>query len=333
MLFYILQRKYLRRMQTGGLTCQQVSDKLKLPVSVVEKEYEDYINPFSSKKLERRNANIQLIVSILSTLLVLLTLFEMQKARNAAYQPDVCISFATENNGIELTWDENGILTQSSLATFSLPIEMRNIGVGTAKDINFYWNWDENVEKYENIINQSSDIKVSHNDSQLFIEKNGITDAWGNYRNSSLHFEFINNTDTIEKMWFPDVYYVIATEAIRLCGIKQLPYFDLRITYKDIQGKQYEKYYYISPRVLHWSSSPNGETICRFDLAANEFKIRNVFSVNPYYFIVFSIMLAIIVAQLAYIIALRNTNKNRHIQKELNGNTEATTDDKKASSS
>ncbi|RHT97924.1 hypothetical protein DW711_19985 [Ruminococcus sp. AM27-16] len=86
---------YLKKMQNGELTNQQVADILNVTVNTVNSEYNDYIekqNPFKKKSFEYKNAIIQITISIISTFIVLFTLFEMQAARNATYLPDISLS-------------------------------------------------------------------------------------------------------------------------------------------------------------------------------------------------------------------------------------------------
>ena len=147
-------RYYLKKIHKGQLTTRQVADILNTTLETVDSAYSDYCqeqNPFKKKNYELKNTAIQIAISIISTFLVLLTLFEMQAERNATYLPDISLN----NTEVAIAWDENGLpyISDEAEAAFSkmindnntqvntLPqIEVYNIGVGTAKDITFIWN-------------------------------------------------------------------------------------------------------------------------------------------------------------------------------------------------
>lgn len=101
-------RYYLKKIHKGQLTPHQVADILDTTVETVNSAYNDYCqeqNPFRKKNFELKNATIEIVISIISTLLVLLTLFEMQAERNATYLPDISLN----NTEVAIAWDENGL--------------------------------------------------------------------------------------------------------------------------------------------------------------------------------------------------------------------------------
>lgn len=84
-------RYYLKKIQKGYLTTQQVADILNTTIDIVNSAYDDYCkeqNPFKKRSFDFKNAVIQITISMISTFLVLLTLFEMQAERNATYLPE-----------------------------------------------------------------------------------------------------------------------------------------------------------------------------------------------------------------------------------------------------
>lgn len=145
---------YLKKIQKGQFTIQQVADTLNTTTSIVNAAYIKYCeeqNPFKKTSFVFKNATIQICISIISTVLVLLTLFEMQAQRNATYFPDISLN-QTE---VAIAWNKNGLLDTnisdetkqiiSKIANtdtqINVPPQLKiyNIGVGTAKDITFVW--------------------------------------------------------------------------------------------------------------------------------------------------------------------------------------------------
>ena len=87
---------------------KEVADILNVSVDAVNCAYSDYIkkqNPFNEKNFEYKKTIVEIVISIISTVVLLVTLFEMQAARNATYIPDVALS-STE---VAIAWDENGL--------------------------------------------------------------------------------------------------------------------------------------------------------------------------------------------------------------------------------
>ena len=91
---------------------------------------------FKNKSFEFRKAVLEIGISIVSVILVLLTLFEMQADRNAAYRPDV--SFADIE--VAITW-EGECETEN-------PEENQPL------------NLDPFFEKYDNIFEQDLESKI-----------------------------------------------------------------------------------------------------------------------------------------------------------------------------
>lgn len=71
---------------------------------------------------EKKKANIEIIISAISTIFVLLTLFEMKAERNAAYKPEISIS----NSQIAIVWDETDVLQTKEKPMILFPIWLKN---------------------------------------------------------------------------------------------------------------------------------------------------------------------------------------------------------------
>lgn len=333
MIFKRSQRYYLKKIEEGILTCKQVAEELGISKDIVEKEYKDYFNPFSDKKAERRSGNIQILISILSALIVLFTLFEMQAERNMAYRPDVYFSFNIPAEGIQNTWNDGGELIESTIDTYSVPIQLQNIGVGTAKNIDFDWNWDDNLETYTEVINRGKYSWVFYNSSQIFLRnmhpeikddeereeicKQETSVIFGNYRKSDAHLDYLlSSEDKTQTIWFPYEYYELVQEAILAKKTSFIPAISLDVSYCDIQGKKYQKTYQITPHVTMWQESSDGMT-CLFDFNVNEVKTMGIWDCLSKFNDLATVITAII-ALIVSVVALRDSHKFSRLQREHN---------------
>lgn len=156
---------YLKKIEIGELTNQQVASILNTTVDIVNSAYSQYCtekNPFQKKSFDHKNASIQILISVISTFIVLLTLFEMQAARNATYLPD--ISFG--NKEVAISWDANGlpyisdetkdviskVVNDDNTEINRIPrLKIYNLGVGVAKDISFVWDTKKYKAIYESV--------------------------------------------------------------------------------------------------------------------------------------------------------------------------------------
>ena len=242
---------YLKKMQNGELTNQQVADILNVTVNTVNSEYNDYIekqNPFKKKSFEYKNAIIQITISIISTFIVLFTLFEMQAARNATYLPDISLS----NTEVAIAWDKNGLsyISEDDMNTISkitkedtvinkLPqIKIYNIGVGTAKDISFEWNTSKNIKQFMHILNSCDDINISFDGSMVNIKTPSIEQGIFIPDNSQIDF-LLNSTQEYDTLIFPLSYYQLIKEIYMRTDTREVPTLYLSVSFSDVQGKVY----------------------------------------------------------------------------------------------
>lgn len=271
---------YLKKMQNGELTNQQVADILNVTVNTVNSEYNDYIekqNPFKKKSFEYKNAIIQITISIISTFIVLFTLFEMQAARNATYLPDISLS----NTEVAIAWDKNGLsyISEDDMNTISkitkedtvinkLPqIKIYNIGVGTAKDISFEWNTSKNIKQFMHILNSCDDINISFDRSMVNIKTPSIEQGIFIPDNSQIDF-LLNSTQEYDTLIFPLSYYQLIKEIYMRTDTREVPTLYLSVSFSDVQGKVYKKNIQINTNISFMTQNPDGSGFCVFTLTS-----------------------------------------------------------------
>lgn len=264
------KKYYLKKINQGILSITEVANMFHVSTKLIEQElinYENGNNPFMNKQSSKRDSTIQIIISIISSILVLLTLFEMKVDRNAAYRPSLSIS----NAETAIAWNEHGeiiendkkdfenLLKENTILNVSPQLLIYNIGVGTAKNVTFEWNHQENIKQFVEKFNQYDGIKIlSIEEKGVIIESDSSVIKVG-YR-SEVEFEFIPNTPTTEcSIVFPRLYYDLITQ---LCRYEPLAEhhlcFQLTVRYYDIQGKEYFETLYITPEPYFFAYNEDG---------------------------------------------------------------------------
>ena len=240
------KKYYLKMMSYGQITDEEVAAKFKTSVQNVRVAFVEYSkdrNPF-------RPINLKLCLELISILLVLFTLFEMQVSRNNAYLPDILF----HNTTFAVTWNENGFtrLGQSDDEMYQnligrneyvneIPkIKLTNIGVGTAKNVQIEWAYD-NLELLVDYLYQVNDeatftFKRMDGSDTLIINDSIYTSS-----KPFTEIAYMKNESEEDIIVFPYEYW----ECIRESCVNQtdsyLPIPDLQVElrYSDVQGKRY----------------------------------------------------------------------------------------------
>lgn len=275
-------RYYLKKIKKGYLTNQQVADILNTTVDIVNSAYDDYCkeqNPFSKKSFDFKNAAIQITISIISTLLVLLTLFEMQAERNATYLPDISLS----NTKVAISWDENGlpyipqevqdivskISDENTIANKLPQLKVYNIGVGTAKNISFHWDTQRNMKTFMDILNSRDNIDISFDGNVLRIKTPTGEQKIGGADKSQIEF-LLNSTQEFEYLTFPISYYTLIRETYIRTDNREIPTLYLSVSYSDIQGKVYNNIIQINAEISLLTENPDGSGFCIYTLTSTK---------------------------------------------------------------
>lgn len=273
-------RYYLKKIQKGYLTKHQVADILNTNIDNVNFAYDDYCkeqNPFKEISFDFKKAVIQITISIISTFLVLLTLFEMQAERNATYLPDISLS----NTKAAISWDKNGLpcITQEANDIVSkiadedtiinkLPqIKIYNIGVGSAKNISFNWDTKRNMKAFMDILNTCDDINISFDGNMLYIKTPTTKQGIGPSDKSQFDF-LLNSTQEFETLAFPVSYYKLIQESYIRTDNKEIPTLYLSVSYSDVQGKLYNNTIQINADISFLTEKPDGSGFCIFTLTS-----------------------------------------------------------------
>jgi hypothetical protein len=240
------KKHYLKMMSYGQITDEEVAIKFNTSVWNVRTAFAEYSkdrNPF-------RPRNFKVYLELISVLLVLFTLVEMKISRNNAYMPDILF----HNTTFAVIWNENGftklgqsddemyqnLIGQSDYVCEIPKIKLTNIGVGTAKNIQIEWSYDnlELLVDYLYKVNGEATFTFRRNESSnTLIIKDSI------YTSSKPFTEipYMKNEAEEEIIVFPYEYW----ECIRESCINQtdgsLPIPDLKVEvrYSDVQGKRY----------------------------------------------------------------------------------------------
>lgn len=205
-------------------------------------------------KVEEWIALVGAIATLMATIIVLLTLFEMMKQRKQSYMPDIVISDVCFNY-------ESGLSTFADIWTMDdkdfLSLKVHNIGLWAAKDINFRWHYDmhEMIERFYKISKEGKgEIEIDSDDRRLFYKKNGETLSACSLSIDNSHFEFLlpcRDEKDYLKLSIPNSYITIATAFYEHVSIQELvghndfdfglSPMELIATYKDIGGRLLEK--------------------------------------------------------------------------------------------
>lgn len=214
---------------------------------------------------------IQIVIALLtlfSVIIVLLTLFENQKARNMAYKPFIVmnpinISIKWDSNGFSTWLTENSKLgTPSTVEQDENTVHMQmhmsileedtvtgytvvNIGVGTAKDISFKWD--------TNNLSRLNEYLVSIDDkySDFFQEgeghdsfKIGESLFFTNKIQESSIMYMLSQASEPWTLYFPIQYRILIEELIKQNNFnpRNFPLVILQVNYSDIQGKNYPQF-------------------------------------------------------------------------------------------
>lgn len=293
------KKYYFKQLQKGKFTKEQVAQIFCTTVQNVDKAYSRFVkpkNPFKPLEGQKKQFIIQnmvtVMVALLSTIMVLVTLFEMQAARNAAYMP--CVSLRSAE--VAIVWDSNGQtkylseemleeakyhIISSDTQVNKIPIlKLYNIGAGTAKSIEVEWDIEHNVNEFNKCYESTG--KVITYDKQFdFIkvyknieDKNNDENWMMIGANSYNYFDFILSSEKdYVSLTLPKIYYEFIVEILssELYWEKYyLPILTLNIKCVDIQNKVYSKKISLFYRMRAGLRDKNSEGYFVFDLIARE---------------------------------------------------------------
>lgn len=179
-------------------------------------------------------------LTLVSLLLVFITLLEMKIQRNNTYMPQIV---AESNEKIEMSWDSKSdfiFLKEDTNMYNQIYLNIYNVGVGVARNLEFAWDKD-NVSVLANYINKNSvDFSISLINEMMVIKTTGIeVGGVGLERISKLNF-LAPNVDEPYKVNLP-IQYIQLYKIMLIEQINNYPPIQLKVSYTDIQGKEYEQ--------------------------------------------------------------------------------------------
>ncbi|MDP5214977.1 hypothetical protein ORJ66_18145 [Pseudoalteromonas tunicata] len=194
-------------------------------------------------------AIVSSIGTFISSIIVLVTLFELRKQRKQSYMPDlvtsdICFDYNNEPEQHVKMWctDDNEFLS----------LKFSNVGLGVAKNISFKWNFDihEMIEKFYNLSNSDdSDLYLDSDENRLYYKQHGELVAGSSLSIDDRRLDFLlpyENNQNNFKLELPNSFLTISA-AIYKNSYKHkifdensfentLAPLTLSIKYKDVGG-------------------------------------------------------------------------------------------------
>lgn len=221
------------------------------------------------------------IATFVATIIVLLTLFEMQKQRRNSMSPDLYFSgksihlhgeFSSENE-VDFQWSETRFENKIDISTRrSLSYEVTNIGMGSAKEIEINWEYDsEDIITKINALDIHKLYKIKHTKNKelvqlLSIQSKSIGVLIDLKEERHCSYEFILSSQVKNEaaiMYLPNSYFYLLSIYIFLQIEKDFdnainisrdfPKLKMNIIYKDIGGSIYKKNYEVNLNFYYYS--------------------------------------------------------------------------------
>ena len=303
---------YLKKIQQGKMTKMAVAQALNVSVYDVSVAYSKYIHsqsPFNERQFNWQSF-FEVAISIISTWLVLLTLFEMQQERNTAYAPDVVLETVTTG----MVWDDSGDLFSSesyetdsayNVGEWDDPaifintppvIRIYNIGVGNAKNISMEWDIESDMLNFLDVLHNygiDGRIEPPHDivaDKGLRFDKKiaghfayGLSIDENGLPFDKIHFDYLlSSAQDSQSISLPSAYYwIMQIFSMLYIGIEGalpldeyvehiVPPIHLSISYSDIQGIVYKKSIEINASYSLLYGHPGSQGCCSFELIPHD---------------------------------------------------------------
>ena len=303
-----MRNYYIRKVCDGTIKEDELANIYATSIDNVKKAVIDYKarrNPFRQADKQMRQGAIQVVISLFSIILVLLTLFEMQAERNAIYKPNI----STKCPGIKFAWDDNHSIT-SDTSFLTEDVELRNwerekdsyvlddyvdmviqnIGVGVARDVSVNWMYKKNYDALMGAISTIDDVPVTITapigymthlpyrvDFGVFISEEGQEQIITCHPNNESEYKYsfispdLTNTETLSVPY--DFIHVIKI----ICAYElwdNLPNLHFNVEFKDVQGEIYSKSFIIKPELEEAIQNPEGHGFATVSLNLVEEKFE-----------------------------------------------------------
>ncbi len=206
-------------------------------------------------------ALVSSIGTFLSSIFVLVTLFELRTQRKQSYMPelvipDVCFNYSNNYPNLIKIWstdDGNG-----------LSLKVNNIGLGVAKNIDFEWHYDIHamVERFYQLNNEDKgQITIDSDENRLYYIKDGEMLDGSSLDTDNRHLDFLlphTKGAEVYSLDLPGSYLSLSTAIFKHAEQKEV--FDLQkfegsllpltltARYEDVGGSRITKRFSVEVR-------------------------------------------------------------------------------------
>ena len=191
------------------------------------------------------------LATIISVIIVLLTLHEMQIQRNNAYMPDIIF----ETTRVNLAWgnteslDNPYVSSNDVINPSTITIPSRNIGVGVARQITYSIDVSTFIELIDLLIvlDNEHEYVYSQNGNQFVITVDGM-DIMFSAKYETEKVFLLPNAEEVFDFVIPVQYTKLLQQIYTARGAEYVSIPDIKgtISYTDVQGVKY-----IKPILLH----------------------------------------------------------------------------------
>lgn len=212
--------------------------------------------------------------SVVSAIIVVLTLNEMQIQRNNAYMPDVVFEPVTVN----VSWGDPAELDDSISRTGDVPetnptlvrIPVRNIGVGVAKKLTFtidadnYFSW---ISEF-NELNPDTPYTYKQNGDLLIISNGSLHNEFNATYHNEKTFLLPNAEETYE-ITLPIQYtkllhHFYETQRGQPFTVSDL---EINVSFEDVQGIKYDKVISLTIQPSFSFCDANGNGLAAYEIS------------------------------------------------------------------
>lgn len=239
---------------------------------------------------ETLKKDVPQILSIISTLLVFVTLLEMQTERIQTYKPFIVLETATGGCTFQINEDENA---SHQFAVFSrnlsdvsmsgdVKIPIKNIGVGVANNLEMVFSIDfsANSKRYFQFEKEYPAFSLEdfrgHNEiavDRRYMESNSFLSSRDlDATNERLHYQsFIlpNNQETLY-VRLPVDYLSAIQQYIAFSQDIDVPPLYLTVKYEDVQGVRYSQKFFIAISSQYTTGSDSGKYVLNYTFTPEE---------------------------------------------------------------
>ena len=247
---------------------------------MLERKIEWIKRKIASLSLKETIAMLTNLATIISVIIVLLTLREMQIQRNNAYRPDIVF----ESVSVHFIWGQHdkyfssvhGCLSnpfaKGDFNPYYLQIPLKNIGVGVAKNITYSIDASSFIEllDYLNGISDENNYTYDEMDDGSLFLRNG---QWQRMVSSTLNSKvlyLLPNAEETYDFYIPEVYLELLKNIYLSCGDEphNIPAIKINLSFEDVQGVRYTNTVFLTiGTYFYWEDADgNGSSSCRISM-------------------------------------------------------------------